>query len=310
MTTGRIATTASLTPSRLSAFLIAATRVGVALMWIDNVSWKIPPNFGEGDPPRMLYRWTLQGVEHEVFAPWSRFVETAVLPNFALFGWFVLAAEASLGAFLLIGLFTRFWALVGIAQTGAITLSALNAPHEWHWSFLLMFLVHIALFATERLDYTAARAGLLIATVGLTGALARVVWAAAAERRGGPVASLRVLPLIGVTALASILLSTYLARWLVWPGAALAGLSVLTFTALGMLAVVDVVPYDRVGTASGSLSRAFFGGLLVGPAAFGAVVDVTGSYTWGWAMVLALLSAATLVSHLALPLSNGARQSS
>ena len=53
-----------------------------------------------------------------------------------------------LGAFLLIGLATRFWAVVGMAQTVVIMLSVLNAPHEWFWSYILMLLVHMALFAT------------------------------------------------------------------------------------------------------------------------------------------------------------------
>jgi thiosulfate dehydrogenase (quinone) large subunit len=30
----------------------------------------------------------------------------------------------------------------------AIALSVLNAPHEWYWSYLLMLLAHVALFAT------------------------------------------------------------------------------------------------------------------------------------------------------------------
>ena len=70
-----------------------------------------------------------------------------MLPNFAFFGWMVLLVEASLGAFLLIGLATRFWAVIGVAQTVVIMLSVLNAPHEWYWSHLLMLLVHLALFA-------------------------------------------------------------------------------------------------------------------------------------------------------------------
>lgn len=139
---------ATLAPNRPSAWLIAGARVGVAFMWIDNVSWKRPPDFGEGDPPRMLYRWTLNGVEHEVFAPWSWFIDNVVLPNFTLFGWLVLTLEASLGAFLLIGLFTRAFALLGIIQSVAIAFSALGVPHEWYWAYLLMMLIHLLLFAT------------------------------------------------------------------------------------------------------------------------------------------------------------------
>jgi hypothetical protein len=48
-----------------------------------------------------------------------------------------LLVEAPLGAFLLIGLATRFWALAGAAHTVVITLSVLRAPNEWHWSYFL-----------------------------------------------------------------------------------------------------------------------------------------------------------------------------
>ncbi|AYY14521.1 TQO small subunit DoxD [Actinobacteria bacterium YIM 96077] len=137
-----------LASSRSSIWLLAAARIGVALMWIDNASWKRPPEFGRGEEPRMLYAWTLTGVEHEVFAPYAWLLDNVVLPNFTFFGWAVLIVEASLGAFLFIGLLTRAWALIGMAQTAVIALSTLNAPHEWYWAYLLMFLVHLMLFAT------------------------------------------------------------------------------------------------------------------------------------------------------------------
>jgi thiosulfate dehydrogenase [quinone] large subunit len=120
----------------------------VGLLWLQNVGWKTPPDFGRGDPPAGLYRFTGYAVSHEVFPPYAWLVDRVVLPNFTVFGWLVLLVEASLGAFLLIGLATRFWALVGIAQTVAITLSVLNAPNEWAWSYLLMLLAHAAVFAT------------------------------------------------------------------------------------------------------------------------------------------------------------------
>lgn len=126
---------------------VAAVRAGVALLWIQNVAWKIPPDFGENSKGG-LYNWVRWAVDREVFAPWAWFVEHVVFPNFVFFGWMTLLVEASLGAFLLIGLATRFWALVGIAHTLVITLSVLHAPNEWHWSYFLMLLSHIALFTT------------------------------------------------------------------------------------------------------------------------------------------------------------------
>jgi thiosulfate dehydrogenase [quinone] large subunit len=137
-----------LPPSRLNRALLAIVRIGVGLLWLQNVGWKTPPNFGRGDPPGGLYLSASYAVSHEVLRPYAWLMERFVLPNFTFFGWMVLLVEAALGAFLLIGLATRFWALIGIAQTVAITLSVLNAPHEWYWSYLLMLLVHVALFAT------------------------------------------------------------------------------------------------------------------------------------------------------------------
>lgn len=137
-----------LAPNRLSSGLIAAVRVGVALMWLQAAGWKVPPRFGDEATPTGLRRWTEFAVTHEVFPPYAWLVENVVLPNFVVFGWAVLVVEASLGGLLLVGLLTRFWAVVGLAQTVAIGLSALNAPNEWPWAYVLMFLVHLALLAT------------------------------------------------------------------------------------------------------------------------------------------------------------------
>ncbi len=126
---------------------IAILRVGAALLWIQNVGWKVPPDFGRATDAG-LYHFTRFAVDHPVFGPYTGFIEQVVLPNFAFFGWVTLLTEAALGAFLLVGLATRFWALVGVLQSLAITLSVLNAPNEWHWSYFLMIMVHLAIFAT------------------------------------------------------------------------------------------------------------------------------------------------------------------
>jgi thiosulfate dehydrogenase (quinone) large subunit len=135
--------------SRTDRAAIAIVRVGVGLLWMQNVGWKTPPDFGHSNPPSGLYHSASYAVSHEVFHPYTLLMERLVLPNFTFFGWMILLVEASLGAFLLIGLATRFWALVGVAQTVVIMLSVLNAPHEWLWSYVLMLLVHMALFATS-----------------------------------------------------------------------------------------------------------------------------------------------------------------
>ncbi len=127
--------------------MIAAVRIAVALLWIQNINWKRPPDFGR-DTNRGLYKFTNDAVLHPVVSPFTWFVEHIVLPHFTLFGYLTLIVEFSLGAFLLAGLLTRFWAVVGLAQTSAITMSVLNTPNEWQWSYYLMFVAHAVLLAT------------------------------------------------------------------------------------------------------------------------------------------------------------------
>jgi thiosulfate dehydrogenase [quinone] large subunit len=133
--------------SRPARVIIAFVRVCVALLWMQNVAWKVPPDFGK-ESNSGLWHWANQALEHPVFAPYTWMVQNTVLPNFTVFGWLVLLIEGGLAAFLLVGFLTRFWAVVGLAQTLAITFSVLNTPNEWHWSYYLMFLVHLMLIVT------------------------------------------------------------------------------------------------------------------------------------------------------------------
>ena len=127
--------------------VLAAVRIAVGLMWLQNVNWKRPPDFGE-IKGNGLFEFTSDAVLHPVLAPYSWLVENLILPNLPLFGWGVLIAEFCLGAFLLVGFLTRFWAVIGILQTVAITLSVLNTPAEWHWSYYLMFAAQFVILAT------------------------------------------------------------------------------------------------------------------------------------------------------------------
>lgn len=107
-------------------------RIVVAFLWIQNVRWKVPPDFDA------LAAFTGFAVKHPVFPPYTAVVENLILPNIGLFGWVVIASEATIGAFLLVGLFTRFWALIAVAQSFVIFLSVGLTPEEWPWSYYLM----------------------------------------------------------------------------------------------------------------------------------------------------------------------------
>lgn len=126
---------------------LAAARVTVAFMWMSGAGWKVPPYFGENSG-RGLFKYVSYGSDYPVLAPYAWLVENVILPNLQVFGWLTLLTEAALGAFLLVGLATRFWAAVGIAQSVTIALSVLFAPHEWPWAYYLMVLAHVVLLVS------------------------------------------------------------------------------------------------------------------------------------------------------------------
>jgi thiosulfate dehydrogenase (quinone) large subunit len=132
-------------PDRIGGWAVGGARIVLGLLWLQNSGWKTPPDFGMSSGGG-LYKFTNDAVEHVVFGPYAFVVRELVLPNFVLFGWMVLLVEASLGGFLLIGLATRFWSLVGVAQSTAIALSVLAVPGEWSWAYYLMIASHFAIF--------------------------------------------------------------------------------------------------------------------------------------------------------------------
>ena len=135
-------------PSRASATALAALRILAGLLWLYNVSWKRPPDFGQ-DSGSGLYGFTQLAIENPVFPPYSWIVENVVLPNFLAFGWMVLVVETLLAVLLLTGTLVRLAALLGIGQSLAIGLSVAGTPGEWPWAYWMMIGIHVALLFTS-----------------------------------------------------------------------------------------------------------------------------------------------------------------
>ncbi len=126
---------------RSHAIGASALRVLVGLLWVYNVAWKRPPDFGQ-DAGNGLFKFTSYAVSDPVLPPYSWVVENVVLKAFEPFGWGVLFAETLLAVLLLTGAWVRVAALLGLAQSVAIALSVAYAPHEWPWSYWLMIGAH------------------------------------------------------------------------------------------------------------------------------------------------------------------------
>ena len=178
---------------RSQAVVACAVRVLAGLLWLTNVGWKTPPDFGQAANSG-LFVYTSHAVENPVFAPYSFLVENLVLPAFVAFGWGVLVAETLLAVLLLTGTQVRIAALLGMAQSVAIGLSVAATPNEWPWSYWLMIAVHAMLLvspAGRLLGADGVRAGVSPArTLGrVAGVLAVLVGVVAAVRGlGDPLA--------------------------------------------------------------------------------------------------------------------------
>ncbi len=136
------------TSKRTDRLLPAGLRVTAGLLWLSNLSWKTPPDFGRSaDGCSGLCRFVEEGSEVAVLPPWAWLLDNVVSPNLALFGYVTLAVEFLLAVLLLSGTLTRGAAFLGLAQSIAIGLSVANVDGEWYWSYLLMAALHIAVFA-------------------------------------------------------------------------------------------------------------------------------------------------------------------
>jgi hypothetical protein len=136
---------------------LTGLRLLAGLMWLENVVWKVPPDFGERTRGG-LYFWTTRAVEFPVWKPYSWLVEHLVLPNFTLFGWGVFVIESALVVLLLTGTAVRLAALLGVAQSIAIGLSVAEAPNEWPWAYAMMIGIHAVLVFAPSAQYAAVDA--------------------------------------------------------------------------------------------------------------------------------------------------------
>lgn len=127
---------------------IGAVRILAGLMWLANLHWKVPTDFGENSG-RGLYKYVVAGADNAPFAPFRWGLREVVLPNFQAFGWFTLISETVVAALLIIGYRSRLIALVGAVLAAPIGLSVLYYPNadEWAWAYLLMIGVHLLLWA-------------------------------------------------------------------------------------------------------------------------------------------------------------------
>ncbi|WP_228000421.1 Rv1678 family membrane protein [Nocardia australiensis] len=152
-----LVTSTAAPPPEVGAAAVSGLRIVAGLLWLYNVVWKQPPDFGRSGNSG-LYHFTVLGTEHPVFGPYTWLVNHVVLPNFTAFGWTVLVVETVLAVLLLTGTAVRIAALIGVGQSLAIGLSVAEAPGEWPWSYIMLVGIHLVLLLTASGRYAAVDA--------------------------------------------------------------------------------------------------------------------------------------------------------
>ncbi len=141
---------------RAQGYTIGGVRILAGLMWLANLHWKVPSDFGQSNGGG-LYKYVAAGADNAPLAPYRWMLRELVLPNFQAFGWFTLISETIVAALLLIGYRSRWVALAGAALAVPIGLSVLYYPKadEWAWAYLLMIGLHLLLWAVPSGDHLA-----------------------------------------------------------------------------------------------------------------------------------------------------------
>ncbi len=145
---------------RVEGIGLAAVRILLGLLWLQNVGWKLPPEFSS------VAKFVDEGIEHPVFPPYSAVLDAVVAPNIELFGWALLLVQLALPAFLLAGLATRLWAAIGAVFSLSIGLTVAAAPNEWGWSYWLMIAAHVAVAVSPVAGRVAGLDGVLRPALG------------------------------------------------------------------------------------------------------------------------------------------------
>ena len=142
-----------------------------------------------------------------------------------------------------------------------------------------------------------SRAGLVLSTTQASAAVARVVWAAVADRYVSPYAMMGALGI--VSAVCAFITATFSPAWPFFPLAAVCvvfGISSTGWNGIFLAQIARLAPPGRAGELTGGTTLYNFGGVVILPAIFSAILAATNSY----AVAFVALAVPTLVAGATL----------
>ena len=129
----------------LARFLIGS-------MWWQQTLWKLPPYYtDQPDHPLTtgLAYWMTKMGQSASFQLQADFVNNIVLPHYFLFAPIVYGLEVLTAVSLILGIFVRFWGVIGALQILNLWLGLYNAAGEWPWTYFFLLVLQV-IFALHR----------------------------------------------------------------------------------------------------------------------------------------------------------------
>jgi uncharacterized membrane protein YphA (DoxX/SURF4 family) len=118
----------------------------IGSMWWQQTLWKLPPYYTDHpDEPTTtgLYYWMTQMGKSASIPLQSDFVNNVVLPHFYLFAPIVYSLEVLTAVSLILGIFVRFWGIIGALQILNLWLGLYNAEGEWPWTYFFLLVLQL-----------------------------------------------------------------------------------------------------------------------------------------------------------------------
>ena len=171
---------------------------------------------------------------------------------------------------------------------GHRALNVINVATSLYTAALGAMLAYFVTFAFQAAQTSAATASLLLALLQGASAVGRIVWGILGDRLpgNGRVTGLLICGILGGAGIAALGFSATLPALIAL--ALLLGLTVGGFASLAQTVAVECVEPRLAGAAMGYNMLLTTGGMMIGPAVFGAVLSL-GGYRWAWSMTAASL---------------------
>lgn len=143
-----------------------AFRLLIGCMWWQQTLWKLPPYYTDHpDQPfgetGLAYWMGVMGKSAAIPLQ-ADFVSNIVLPHFYLFAPIVYALEVLTAVSLILGIFVRFWGVIGALQILNLWLGLYNAEGEWPWTYFFLLVLQL-IFAIHRYGRSLGLDALIVA---------------------------------------------------------------------------------------------------------------------------------------------------